>query len=822
MTYRHYNRLALSMAIAAALLPAALWAQEQTGEEAPAAAKQAGEQKELAQTLDTIVVSGSAQSRGLKKSEASFSITTATPEEIDDAAAISTADLLKIVPGVWVESTGGVSGANIDVRGFPGGSDAPFITMQIDGAPVFPPPTLSFLENSTLIRLDETVAGMEVLRGGPSPVFANGQPGATVNFLQKHGGPTPEAEARFTASSHGLYRFDGYYSGPIAPDWYFSVGGFYREDDGVRDTEFLADKGGQFVATLTHVFDHGEFTLYGRHTDDNNAFFTGVPLLKREGGGISAFPGFDPTEDTLLGRDFRHVDIQVTPGATPGTISRDLADGRGIELNLFGATVDLDYDGWTVSNRANFLDGFAPTNGLFTGPTPQTLDSFIADSIAAANGNPAVLAAAGAPATSGMASFVNGGGAPAGSQQVMSAGFWVVDKDLKSFTDELRVSRELFEDNTVTVGAYYADYSSNDRWFLGNNMLLTAEPNARRIDVALNNGVAVTHEGFNGAAFFAVNAEYDGDNIAGFIADEWEVTERLRLDAGFRVERQEVDAILENITTADLDDNPLTLSNNNATVFDGTFRTIDFEDTDTSWTAGVNYLLRPDTSAFLRVNSGYFFPQFDNLRDGQDNTQQVDQYELGLKSAADFYSVFLTAFYNEFNGLPFQVFAEGRNITRIADSRAFGLEFEAQLRPFENFDLTMTGNWIDAEYFDFGTNSGNRIRRQPKVQFRLTPGYYIPGEWADLRLFLTWTHVGDRFADIENQQPLPSYDTLDFGVVAYVGENWELRVQGTNVTDELALTEGNARVLGSGVTDNVFLGRPLEGRNILTSLTYRF
>lgn len=817
MKHRHHHPLALSVAIAAALLPAAAWAQEPAAEPA-----KAGEQQELAQTLDTIVVSGSAQSRGLKKSEASFSITTATPEEIDDAAAISTADLLKIVPGVWVESTGGVSGANIDVRGFPGGSDAPFVTMQIDGSPVFPPPTLSFLENSTLIRLDETVAGMEVLRGGPSPVFANGQPGATVNFLQKHGGPTPEAEARFTASSHGLYRFDGYYGGSIAPDWYFSVGGFYREDDGVRDTQFLADKGGQFVATLTHVFDQGEFTLYGRHTDDNNAFFTGVPLLKREGGGISAFPGFDPKEDTLLGRDFRHVDIQVTPGATPGTLSRDLADGRGIQLDLFGATFNAEYAGWALSNRANFLDGDAPTNGLFTGPTPQTLDSFIADSIASANGNPAVLAAAGAPATSGVATFVNGGGAPAGSQQVLSAGFWVVDKDLKSFTDELRISRELFEDNTVTVGAYYADYSSNDRWFLGNNMLLTATPNARRIDVLLDNGVAVTQDGFNGAAFFAVNAKYDGDNIAGFIADEWEVTDRLRLDAGFRLERQEVDAILENLATADLDDNPLTLSNNNATVFNGTFRTIDFEDTDTSWTAGVNYLLRPDTSVFLRVNSGYFFPQFDNLRDGQDNTQQVDQYELGVKSASNFYSVFLTAFYNEFNGLPFQVFAEGRNITRIADSRAYGMEFEAQLRPFENFDLTMTGNWIDAEYFDFGTNSGNRIRRQPKVQFRFTPSYYIPGQWADLRLFLTWTHVGDRFADIENLQPLPSYDTLDFGAVAYIGDNWELRVQGTNVTDELALTEGNTRILGSGVTDNVFLGRPLEGRNLLTSLTYRF
>src|SRR3546814_19535616 len=68
--------------------------------------------------------------------------------------------------------------------------------------------------------------------------------------------------------------------------------------------------------------------------------------------------------------------------------------------------------------------------------------------------------------------------------------------------------------------------------------------------------------------------------------------------------------------------------------------------------------------------------------------------------------------------------------------------------------------------------------------------------WGDLRLFGTWSHVGKRFSDNENQQLLPSYDTIDVGVVAYIGDNWEVRVQGSNVTDELALTEGNARIVG--------------------------
>ena len=126
---------------------------------------------------------------------------------------IWTADLFKAVPGVWSESSGGVSGANVFVRGFPGGGDAPFLTVQLQGAPIFPPPTLSFLENSTLFRLDETIEFMEALRGGPNPVVSNGQPGLTTNFLLKEGSEYQEGLIKYSTSDYGLQRVDGVISG---------------------------------------------------------------------------------------------------------------------------------------------------------------------------------------------------------------------------------------------------------------------------------------------------------------------------------------------------------------------------------------------------------------------------------------------------------------------------------------------------------------------------------------------------------------------------------------------------------------------------------
>ena len=110
---------------------------------APASAQQAATGGET--QLEEVIVTGTAAGTEVRKLEASFAITTLDDTAITEFAPQSTADLLRLVPGVWSESTGGVSGANVMVRGFPGGGDAPYLTVQLNGAPVYPISTLSFL-----------------------------------------------------------------------------------------------------------------------------------------------------------------------------------------------------------------------------------------------------------------------------------------------------------------------------------------------------------------------------------------------------------------------------------------------------------------------------------------------------------------------------------------------------------------------------------------------------------------------------------------------------------------------------------------------------
>ena len=166
------SRIATTLAglLAGSALAVPAFAQDAAPVPAPAPAAPAADQE----VQPDIVVTGTADRAGIRKLDASYSISSATAEQIREVQPTSTADLLKIVPGVWVESSGGVTGANVFIRGFPSTGDAPFLTVEMEGSPIVAPSSLSFLEDSSIFRIDDTVERVEVLRSGPSPIFANG------------------------------------------------------------------------------------------------------------------------------------------------------------------------------------------------------------------------------------------------------------------------------------------------------------------------------------------------------------------------------------------------------------------------------------------------------------------------------------------------------------------------------------------------------------------------------------------------------------------------------------------------------------------------
>ena len=815
--------LAAQRALAQALAPAA--AASASGSDARA--DRTRDEKDLTQSQQ-VVVTGNARREGILKKEAGYSITTADAEQIKDAAPTNTADLLKIVPGVFVETTGGQAGANIRVRGFPEAGDSPYATIQMNGSPIYAAPSLSFIEGSSLFRIDDTIERVEVLRGGTSPIYGSGQPGVSVNFVQRKGTDAPEGDIRLTAGDKGtggLRRVDGYYSGKLADKWYMTVGGFYQSSNGQRNTEFPSDRGGQLSANLTHKLDGGgELELYARTMSTSAAWYTDVPVtFSADGKSVSPYLGINPRTFTYYDSETRFATVETSPnpGGQPGTTTIDFSKGRGPTLTNLGVVLDQKIGDWAFNSKTSYTSGDAPSDGLVNGGPPQTLASYIAAK-AAANG-----------AASGSGTYVSNGAAADPNQMVMEVGAWEVRKKLQSFTEEAHVSKEIFKANTLTLGAYFADYSATDFWNLGNTELMTYENRPRLVDVVLANGDKVSKYGLTSEAGFIDSSSWNGRNSALYIADEWKPLDALRLDIGLRREHQSLTGTKANTTTGDLDGDATTLYDNGGSYISGGSTSYAQHATKNSWTLGANYDFSKQYSAFVRANSGVHLPMFDDVRSNTGgcsngvncaDVEKITQFELGFNAVTSLYTAYLSLYTNKLKNSQSQAFSvTGVSTTFPSSSQSTGLEFEATVRPVSNFDISFSGDIARAKYVDSGPLTGKKVARMPGSEFRLTPSYRIPTDLGTFRLFGTYTRIAHRYSDAPNTQFLPGYGTLDLGAAASLADGLDLRLSITNVTNTLGLTEGNPRAAGSGLnTSNVAMARPLFQRAIQASVGYSF
>jgi len=789
--------------------------------------------------LETIVVTGVAAAGGVKKLEASYSIVTANEAEIRRANPKSTADLLKISPGMWPESSGGQTGANIEIAGFPGGGDAPYYTTMLMGSPLYGMPTLSFFETSSIIRLDDTVRSVEILQGGPSVVFAGGQMGASSNFLLRTGEATPSGSVGLMYGDENLMRVDAFYGFPIGENWFGSIGGFYRKSDGVRDPEFSADDGGQFTATLKREFDSGQLTLYARYLDDKNQFITPVPVIQHGTDNFSAYPGFDPLTATYYSKAIQHVTL---PGYPHGGTTADLANGRGAQMWFVGANFDKELGGgWSIVDKFLVNGGDVDTNALFSGSNPASLVDELYNL-------PSDLGGFELPAGSATATFVGGGAVP-DDQSVIKQGWWFIHKELQSTNNDLRLSKEVFDGNTLTLGLYLAYYEMNDEWALGNKMFMTNEPNARPFTVSyVDNGTTLQRTDAQGLLDYGdYNIAQAGHafNSAVYLSDSWRVDKWL-LDASVRYEREQATNRVCHLANVNLDGDPNTLYDNATPQCDGTLDITDYDENFTSWTVGANYSFTDSSSAYVRVNRGGHFADFDNGIRGSatGNTapiQVVRNYEVGYKFQNDLIYADISAYFRDFSGIQYTPTDEnGVQIPSLRleyGSESKGVNFIGAITP-GNFRFELVANYLDGEYTDydacvpyFNVVTGNgcariegeQLQRQPKFRAMATPSYRFPMGWGDLEAFVTYTYVGDRTQDQSGLQQLGTYETWDFGLSANLDDHWQFTLRGTNLSDELGLTESNSRIFGAAAgTGGVLLARPIEGKEINFQAKYLF
>ncbi len=176
------------------------------------------------ETLDPVVVTGTAYPAELSKSTGS--VTVITGEEIEASHAVSVGELLEQVPGLYVDqpaSRGGVT--SVYIRG----GDPNFTLVLIDGVKVNDPTnsrggSFDFSALST-----DNIERIEIVRDPMSSLYGSDALSGVINIITKKGEGKTKATAEAMAGRYGQYQFLGGVSG--AGQFYdYTVTGSWLDD----------------------------------------------------------------------------------------------------------------------------------------------------------------------------------------------------------------------------------------------------------------------------------------------------------------------------------------------------------------------------------------------------------------------------------------------------------------------------------------------------------------------------------------------------------------------------------------------------------------
>ena len=200
--------------------------------------------------LDAVVVTGSSSAKS--KMRSSVAISTIESEGVTAVTAASATEVLRAVPGIRAEASGGESNAHVAVRGIPvSAGGARYIQFQEDGLPVLQFGDIAFATPDTWMRADAGFERLEVVRGGSAALLATGAPGGIINFITKTGVEQGGSIQLTKGLDFDQTRMDIGYGGRLAPKTRFFIGGFYRVGDGGRKCADGAENGGQVRGNVT-------------------------------------------------------------------------------------------------------------------------------------------------------------------------------------------------------------------------------------------------------------------------------------------------------------------------------------------------------------------------------------------------------------------------------------------------------------------------------------------------------------------------------------------------------------------------------------------
>ena len=790
--------------------------------------------------LERVVVTARSGVDVRTRAQTSYSITTIDEDRLRMQGPTSVTEAVKSVPGFWVESSGGEASGNIRARGIPVDGFGS-VNLLEDGIPVQHDPALGYLNADQAFRLDETIERIEVVRGGPSSIFYSNAPAGAINFIPRQVDDMAEGLVKYTAGNYGLGRLDFWYGTPIGDGWKFSTGGFFRIDHNVRNPGYNGDNGGQLRATLSKQFDNGDISFDVKRLDDRVYLDLGVPMYRNSSGELVSVPGFNGNYGTVAGAETEHMQLQQGNGS-----NYNFDNSLGTDVKRTQLTLKFDYNLWDNWKLAENIR-YSTTNTIRNGVYPNAIETAAAFYASAQSHLKQYY-----PNAAGMQlQYVDSGAAFGPNQNgnglVMLGGLRGITMPVNEITSDTRLLRKFqFGDQThdVTLGYYHAHFNQSfDRY--SSTVLLDTSDNAKLLNLVAVNAAGqtigtLTDGGIYNNGYEWAHAHGSSDTDAFYASDEWQVTDKLRIDGGARWERVNTTGWTELPATVNLG-TPWSAA---ITTGSGQYASYDHSFNKLGWTLGANYQFSDQQGVFARYTSTFRLPNLSTYittPTATPVTQTMVLPEIGYKFANRYIETYETFFYTRYNNVGFSnyVFNPTSGASTVeqgyADTETYGLELEGTIYPCKWFDLQYSATLQDPRYkglrytvvqagqpvlLDY---TDNQLIRVPRKSLRLVPGVNLLDN--KLRLQLTYEYEGKRYSDTANSVELPQYYTLGFSARYQATPNLTFFVYADNLNNSLGLTEGNPRSGELKSTDagaTVFIARPLLGRSFRASVMYQF
>lgn len=733
--------------------------------------------------LDAVIITGTA--RGTSKMASSVSTSTLGAEQVQQAQSTSSAELIRNIPGVRSESSGGESNANVTVRGVPisaGGSR--YVQFQEDGLPVLQIGDFQFATPDTFIRVDNVLDRLEVVRGGSASTLASSAPGGIINFISKTGEERGGiASLTLGLGSYDQTRYEFGYGGPLSSKTRFYIGGHQRSGEGARNGGVPIEKGGQLRGNITHQLDNGYVRLHFKDLDDHAP--TLLPTSVRYvNGEIQQIAGIDPRTASYYSPYW--IRDQTLTSAN-STVSSNVNDGLTAKSRAFGVEAEFDIgNGWRVQERLRN----SKNSGRFIGVFP---------------GSEVAAAAAGTTYLTGP----NAGQAYTGNT-VTAVVFNTSLDDMSLLANDLKVSKTFDvgagSKLTATGGLYMSSQRMAQTWNFNQYMIEATGNKPALLDQP---GFVNGSPGFGGCCMNYIDATYR--TTAPYLHAAWEAG-ALNLDASVRHDDQRASGIY----------NQTLLGSTPGTAYDNlAARAIDYSVKHTSYSLGANFRVNKDLAIFGRISDGAAFNgdriAFFNPANSVNGVapvpvNEVQQFEAGVKWRQGGLSLFGTVFLAKTTETNVDPTTTPIRVTSTKYD-AKGVELEAA---YMIGGLRLAGGVTvtDAKVKE-STNAaivGKTPRRQAKVVYQLSPTYSI----GDLTIGAS--AVGTtRSMDDGTAGPLSI--TLPGYVVVNAFVNYQLSSQSTinfgvnNLFDKVGYTESN---------DGRGAARSINGRIAKATLSYEF